>query len=153
MDHVPGTEVSASLIALPAHEGAAEWGRRVAAKVRAETGSDLTPADIHRAALSEVRRVEDELHHVAGAAGFTGSDVQLVLAIRKVQTAAHWTADGIRDRFQKVMGQVEQRLPRLFATIPRTPYEVLADPEFSEQPGRRSEGVPWQEVDPVKSVC
>jgi uncharacterized protein (DUF885 family) len=102
------------------------------------------------AALAEVQRTELELERIARTSGFSGTTNELVVATKKDPECAPLDADQIRDRFQKIMRQVEEELPRLFATIPRTPYEVIPDPDkspsnpASARRGSRAAGRPGQ---------
>lgn len=124
--------------------------RWYAAMLWSQSGIDHGPADIERAALADLRRTQNELEAIARAAGFTGSYNQFVIARRAEPQCAALDAEGIRTRFREVMRQVEAGLPKLFATIPTIPYEVVpggpngstALGSGSPTPGSLAEGRP-----------
>jgi uncharacterized protein (DUF885 family) len=96
-----------------------------AAMLWSQSGIDGGPAEIERAALADVRRTQNELEAIARGAGFTGTYNQFVIARRAQPQCAALDAEGIRTRFRELMQQVEAGLPKLFATIPTIPYEVV----------------------------
>lgn len=144
--YLPAARAFPTMSALP--DGAAWY----AAQVRAQTGVDLSPMEIHREALAEVRRRQTDLAAMARSIGFSGSYNEFVLSLPDTPQCAPRVldADGIRARFQTLLRQVEGGLPKSFATIPRTPIEVEPgrfgsphlDPGSGPQPGSLAQGRP-----------
>ena len=146
--------------AFPAMSALPDGAAWYAALVRAWTGVDLSPQEIHREALAEVRHRQIELEAMARSAGFNGSHDDFVRSLPDTPQCAPRVldADTIRAHFQTRMRQVEQGLPKLFATIPKTPVEAEPSPTGStalssgsaqagslaaRRPGRVRVTTPW----------
>lgn len=137
--------------AFPAMSALPDGPAWYAARVRALTGLDLSPQEIHREAQAEVQRRQIELAERAKSLGFSGNYNDFVRSLADTpQCAPHvLDADGVRAHFQSLLQQVQQGLPKLFATIPKTPVEAEPGPtgsthlsHGSPQPGSLSEGRP-----------
>ena len=89
--------------------------------MRAWTGVDLSPEEIHREALVEVQRRQIELAEMAKNLGFSGNYNDFVRSLADTPQCAPRVldADGVRVRFQSLLQQAQQGLPKLFATIRR----------------------------------
>jgi len=120
--YLPASQAFPRMSALP--RGTAWY----AAQIWTQTGVEISPQEIHRTALAEVRRTQGELEVLALKAGFSGTYNQFILGTRRDPICAPLDADGIRIQFQTLMQQVEVGLPKLFGTIPITPYEVVPAP-------------------------
>jgi uncharacterized protein (DUF885 family) len=119
--YLPASRSFVPMTALP--NGVAWYG----AQIRAQTGIDVSPEEIHRTALAEVHRIQGELETLARSTGFNGTYNEFILAMRDDLRCAPLDAEAIRTRFQALMRQVEKGLPRVFGLIPKTPYEIVPD--------------------------
>jgi len=127
--YIPATRPFQSMIDLP--HGAAWY----AARLWERTGLDSSPEEIHRAGLTELRRAQQEIEAIARSTGFTGNYNEFVVASRNDPRCAPMDETAIRTQFQTLMHQVEGLLPKLFGTIPKTPYEVVPIASAAGNPG------------------
>ena len=104
-----------------------------AAHVRLLTGLAKSPEDIHQDGLREVSRLQSELAALARNAGFDGSFEAFLTRLRSDARCAPLDSNAITTAAAKVMAVVDEHLPRLFITIPKTPYDVTPAPKL--QPG------------------
>ena len=121
--YLPAARASASLAALPNGQA------RYALSLRRNTGLEISPAAVHDAAIAEVQRLHGELGTLARESGFVGSGADFIAAIRKDPKCGPLDATAAKEKFDGLMQHVVQALPRLFTTIPKTPYEMQSAPD------------------------
>jgi uncharacterized protein (DUF885 family) len=121
--YLPATRASASLSTLP--NGRAHYAHFI----RRFTGLEIDPAAVHHAAIAETRRLHVQLGKLAHESGF-GSGADFIAAARKDPKCGILDATAAKEKFYRLMQGVERALPRLFTTIPKTPYELEAAPDL-----------------------
>ena len=133
---VPGCRTTTAARELP--DGAAYYRWRLAV----ESTTELTPDQIHAIGLEEVARIEKDMLAVVRRAGFTkegldGSALDgqplvraFVERLRDDPAQYHASAAALLAAYRDVAKRVDPELPRLFGTLPRTPYGVREMPEF-----------------------
>jgi uncharacterized protein (DUF885 family) len=92
--------------------------------VRAHTGTDLSPEEIHQLGLREVERIDGEMAAVRKALGFTGTKAEFHQHLRSDARFFASTPEEIGTRLMAEVRRIEPHLGRLFATNPRAPYGV-----------------------------
>lgn len=154
--YLPAGRQSPAMAALP------KGGEWYAALVRRATGLSTRPEDIHETALAEVRRLREGILEIARTGGFDGPVEQFMAKVRSDPSCGSLDAAGVATEFQTMMRTVERGLPRLFGTIPKTPYEVRPVPSLppgaaggQARPGSLAEGRPGLVLiqTPVASRC
>jgi uncharacterized protein (DUF885 family) len=102
-------------------------GAYYAFRVRQETTTDLTPAQIHAIGLAEIARINAEMDRVAKEAGFADR----AAFIRELRTNPVYyakTPDGLMAAAALMAKTIDGKLPGLFGTLPRLPYGIRAIP-------------------------
>jgi uncharacterized protein (DUF885 family) len=100
-------------------------------RVRTQTTTDLTPAQIHKIGLSEVARIRSEMESVVKRAGFAGSRAEYVAKLRSDPQYYAKTPDELMQRTAALMKFVDGEMPKYFGRLPRLPYTVKAIPDAS----------------------
>ncbi|MDL2357364.1 MAG: DUF885 family protein, partial [Pseudomonadota bacterium] len=125
-DYLPAARASAGLGGLP--DGAA-WYR---AAIRDQTTTDLSPDEIHRIGLAEMTRIQAEYAKLGPKLGYGGVPVGLPAWLNQ-QEATHpfKTAAQVLQAYRDLNARIMPLLPQLFATMPKAPLEIRAEPELS----------------------
>lgn len=101
--------------------------RYYAFKVRQETTTDLTPAQIHKIGLDEVARIRREMEALATKAGYSSREA----FIAKLRTDPKYFAKTPGELMTAAALQaktIDGKMPTLFKTLPRLPYGVREIP-------------------------
>ena len=92
------------------------------------TTTDMTAQEIHQLGLTEVDRIRAEMEAIIMESGFKGSFSEFLLFLR---TDPQFYTDDPEDLLEKtarVAKRMDGQLPRLFATLPRLPYDIQEIP-------------------------
>ena len=105
--------------------------------LREETTTDLTPQQVHDIGLSEVARIDAEMDAILKRLGRTeGSVGERMMALGEDPSQLFEDSDAgrqaILDEYKKIIGEMQSRLPDVFATLPAQPVEVERVPVFAE---------------------
>lgn len=120
--YLPATRDSVGLSALA--NGSA-WYEHLA---RSFTTTHMTPDDIHRLGLEEVRRIHDEMEKVIVDVGFEGSFQDFLVFLR---TDPQFYFDDPQDLYNAYLAtckRIDPELVKLFGLLPRMPYGVRPIP-------------------------
>jgi uncharacterized protein (DUF885 family) len=100
--------------------------------LRHTTTTDLTAEQIHQIGLNEVKRDEAEMLTIAQKLGF--QDLKSFRASFKTNPKLKATsAASLLDVYRGYLGPMQAKLPQLFGTLPKAPFEVAAVPEYLEK--------------------
>jgi uncharacterized protein (DUF885 family) len=100
--------------------------------LRHTTTTDLTAEQIHQIGLNEVKRDEAEMLTIAQKLGF--QDLKSFRASLKTNPKLKATsAASLLDVYRGYLGPMQAKLPQLFGTLPKAPFEVAAVPEYLEK--------------------
>ena len=116
------TEISAE--SLPDGKAAYEF------RVRWQTTTDLTPAQIHEIGLAEVKRIRAEMDQVIAASGFKGSFAEFTAFLRTDPRFYYTHAEDLENGYRIIVKKIDPQLPRLFGKLPRLTYGVTPIPDF-----------------------
>jgi len=101
--------------------GGKAWYRRL---TKYHTTTDLTPDEIHRIGLEEMKRIHGEMAKVAREMGFQG-DLKAFIEKMRTDPAQHNTsASDMMRRHREILGRSDARLPTLFGHLPKTRYDL-----------------------------
>ncbi len=92
--------------------------------VRAHTGTDLTPSQIHEMGLAEVARLRGELERARQACGFTGTFQAFMHLLRTDPPFFPTSPEEVGQRLMSVVEQVRPRIGQFFLRVPKAPYGV-----------------------------
>lgn len=117
-EYLPAARKELSASRLPA--GPAYYALRV----RRQTTTAMTAAEIHELGLREVQRIRAEMDRAIIAAGFKGSFAEF---LNFINTDPQFFFTKPEDRlraYRDIAKRADAELPRLFAELPRTPYGI-----------------------------
>jgi prolyl oligopeptidase len=121
--YLPATRESVGLSSLP--NGSA-WYEFLA---RRFTTTAMTPDEIHRTGLEEVKRIREEMQQIIDELGFDGSFQEFLAFLR---TDPQFYYDNPEDLYQAYLAtskRIDPELVKLFGTLPRMPYGVKPIPD------------------------
>ena len=103
--------------------------------VRRYTSLALTPEQVHATGLDEVRRIRAEMEAVIRETGIHVKDgvVDFQAFLKFLRTDPRFyatTSDALVKRVALILKRMDGELPRLFKTLPRTPYGIRETPVF-----------------------
>ncbi len=112
--------------------GALPGGREAyACAVRLQTTTDLPPEEIHAIGLREVSRIRAEMEQVRAQVGFRGTLMEFLNHIATDrQFAPYRTEDEVLDGYRAIELRVMAAVPRFFAHLPRTRFQIRATERF-----------------------
>ena len=121
--YLPATRASVGLSSLP--NGAAWYEYRA----RSYTTTRLSPDEIHRIGLDEVKRIRDEMMRIIEEVEFDGTFAEFLEHLR---TDPQFYFDNPDDLYQEYLAtskRIDPELVRLFGKLPRMPYGVKPIPD------------------------
>lgn len=92
------------------------------------TTLNMTPAEVHQIGLQEVARIRAEMATVIAQTGFKGSFAEFIQFLRSDKQFYVTTPDQLLKEAAFLSKKIDAQLPKLFKTLPRTPYGVEAVP-------------------------
>jgi len=121
--YLPGCRDSIGLSALP--NGNA-WYEHVA---RHFTTTAMTPDEIHRLGLNEVRRIRDEMQAIIDDLGFAGSFDDFLVHLRTNPDFYYDDPESLFTAYLATAKRIDPELVKLFGTLPRMPFGVKPIPD------------------------
>jgi uncharacterized protein (DUF885 family) len=100
-------------------------------RVRTQTTTDLTPAQIHKIGLDEVARIRSEMEVVVKRAGFAGTRAEFVAKLRSDPQYYAKTPEELMQRTGALMKYIDGEMPKYFGRLPRLSYTVKPIPAAS----------------------
>ncbi len=92
------------------------------------TTTELTAKEIHELGLAEVARIQAEMHAAIDSAGFTGSFSEFLAFLRTDPQFYTDSGEDLLEKASRIAKRMDGQLPRLFATLPRRPYDIREIP-------------------------
>ena len=121
--YLPAARESVGLASLP---GGAEWYEFL---TRRYTTSRMTPDEIHRLGLEEVKRIRGEMDRVIETVGFDGGFEAFLQFLRNDPQFYYSDPDALYEAYLATSKRIDPELVRLFGKLPRMPYGVKPIPE------------------------
>lgn len=121
-DYIPGARTSIAASVLP--DGAAFYQNRL----EHYTTLDLTPLQVHDTGLTEVKRIRAEMQAIIDQLEFSGSFADFIRFLRTDPQFYPQSEQELMRYAAWLSKQADAELPRLFKTLPRTPYGVVPVP-------------------------
>ncbi len=126
-DYLPATRTSIAASALP--NGAAWY----AYLVRLHTTTSLTPDEIHKIGLDEVKRIRAEMEQVKTRLAFTGDLPAFFEYLRTDPQFRYETPEQLVEAYRSLKEQVTAVIPKQFDVIPKSDFEVRVIEPYREQ--------------------
>ena len=101
--------------------------------VRSHTTTDLTPDQVHEIGQQEVARIRARMETEMRAAGWTGDFAGFLTFLRTDPQFYAKTREELLEKASEIAKRADDRLPSLFATLPRLPYGVRPVPVEMEE--------------------
>jgi prolyl oligopeptidase len=121
--YLPAARDSIGLSALP--NGNA-WYEYLA---RSFTTTRMTPDDIHRLGLEEVKRIRDEMETVIAELEFEGSFQDFLVFLRTDPQFYYDNPEDLYEAYLATSKRIDPELVNLFGVLPRMPYGVKPIPD------------------------
>ena len=118
--YVPRARESIAVTDLPDGEA---W---YAYLLRYFTTTDLTPGEIHRLGLSEVRRIRSEMEALIAGTGFAGGFAEFCEFLRTDPRFFYERPEDLVAGHRDIAKRIDPELTKLFGRLPRLPYGVMA---------------------------
>ena len=99
-------------------------------RIRMFTSLGLTAEEIHRTGLAEVARIRAEMDEVMEQVGFDGSFAEFIEHLRTDPRFYATSPEDLLRRTSLVLKRMDGQLPKLFKTLPRTPYGIRPVPDY-----------------------
>jgi prolyl oligopeptidase len=96
---------------------------------RSYTTTRMTPDEIHRLGLNEVKRIRDEMQQVIKEVGFEGSFQEFLDFLRSDPQFYYDNPDDLYEAYLATCKRIDPELVRLFGKLPRMPYGVKPIPD------------------------
>lgn len=126
VSYVPAGREQPAISALP--DGAAYYRFLV----RRTTTTDLTPSQIHQIGVEQVQKDEAEMLAIAKKLGF--QDLKSFRASLKSNPKLHPTSrQALLDAYSGYLKAMQAKLPQLFGTLPKAPFQIEAVPDYLEK--------------------
>jgi uncharacterized protein (DUF885 family) len=100
--------------------------------VRLRTTTQLSPSEIHEIGLREVQRIREAMEVVMADSGFEGDFTAFAKFLRTDPRFFYDRAEDLLAGYRDITKRADAKLPRLFKTLPRLPYEVIAVPDYAD---------------------
>ena len=98
--------------------------------IKQTTTTNLTADQIHQIGLDEVKKDEAEMLAIAQKLGF--QDLKSFRESLKSNPKLHpASADALLDTYRGYLKPMQAKLPELFGTLPKAPFEVVAVPDYA----------------------
>ena len=123
-EYLPASRKSLGASTLPA--GPAFYALRV----REQTTTNLTPAQIHEIGKAEVARIRGEMERVIASTAFKGSFAEFIEFLRTDPRFFFKTPQARLAAYRDIGKRADAELPGLFAELPRMPYGIRAMEAF-----------------------
>lgn len=123
-EYLPKARQTIALSDLP--EGDAWY----AFNVRVMTTTDLSPEEIHRIGLKEVKRIRAEMHKVIEQTGFKGSFEAFLNHLQTEPEFYFTTAEELLREYRALCKRIDPVLVNFFGRLPRLPYGVEPVPDY-----------------------
>lgn len=106
-----------------------EWYRF---EIRHHTTTRLSPKQIHRLGLSEVRRIRKEMDRTVLQAGYKDLS-SFKQFLQNDPRFFYQDPEQLLIGYRDIAKRIDPELPKLFGKLPRLPYGVLAVPTYAEK--------------------
>ncbi len=122
-DYLPAARESVGLSALP--NGSA-WYEHL---TRSFTTTHMTPDEIHRLGLTEVRRIRNEMQKIIAEVEFEGSFDDFLVFLRTDPQFYYDNPEDLYEAYLATSKRIDPELVKLFGLLPRMPYGVKPIPD------------------------
>jgi uncharacterized protein (DUF885 family) len=98
--------------------------------MREQTTLDLDARQVHELGLAEMKRIRGEIQGVMHDMGFSGTFAEFVQRMNHDPKYFYPDAQELLAGYRDIAKRVDPQLPKLFLTLPRTPYGIRPIPDY-----------------------
>ncbi|MDX1405466.1 MAG: DUF885 domain-containing protein [Woeseiaceae bacterium] len=121
--YLPASRDTIGASALPNGEAFYEY------RARLFTTTRMTPDEIHRVGLDEVKRIRDEMQLIIDELEFDGSFADFLHFLRSDSRFYYETPEALFEGYLAVSKRIDPELVKLFGKLPRMPYGLRPIPD------------------------
>jgi prolyl oligopeptidase len=121
--YLPASRESIGASSLPDGEAFYEY------RVRSFTTTQMTPDEVHRLGLTEVKRIRGEMQLIIDELEFDGSFTDFLNFLRTDSRFYYDTPEALFDGYLAVAKRIDPELVKLFGKLPRMPYGLRPIPD------------------------
>jgi prolyl oligopeptidase len=121
--YLPAARDSVGLSAL---DNGSAWYEHL---TRSFTTTRMSPDDIHRLGLEEVKRIRGEMQEIIEQVGFDGSFAEFLTFLRTDPQFYYDTPEALYEAYLATSKRIDPELVNLFGKLPRMPYGVKPIPD------------------------
>jgi uncharacterized protein (DUF885 family) len=121
--YLPASRDSIGASSLPDGEAFYEY------RVRSFTTTQMTPDEVHRLGLTEVKRIRDEMQLIIDELEFEGSFTDFLNFLRTDSQFYYDTPEELFEGYLAVAKRIDPELVKLFGKLPRMPYGLRPIPD------------------------
>ncbi|MDH4048399.1 MAG: DUF885 domain-containing protein [Gammaproteobacteria bacterium] len=121
--YLPASRASIGASELPDGKAFYEYRTRV------YTTTPMTPDEIHRLGLSEVKRIRGEMQLIIDDLEFAGSFTDFLEFLRNDPQFYYETPEELFDAYLAICKRIDPELVKLFGVLPRMPYGLRPIPD------------------------
>ncbi len=121
--YLPASRDSIGASSLPNGEAFYEY------RTRSYTTTQMTPDEIHRVGLNEVKRIRDEMQLIIDELAFEGSFADFLHFLRTDPQFYYETPEELFEGYLAVSKRIDPELVKLFGKLPRMPYGLRPIPD------------------------
>lgn len=103
------------------------------ALIQQHTTTTMSPDEIHNLGLSEVARITAGMEAIKKQVGFKGNLKEFFDFLRKDPKFKFKTKQEMLDHYNAINAKVDQSIPKLFSTTPKSPFRIDPVPEYQEK--------------------
>ena len=101
--------------------------------VKQRTTTDLSPEEIHKIGLSEVKRIRTQMEEVIKSTDFEGSFDEFLNYLRSDPEFYHTSKEELLSEYRDIAKRADPEMMKMFGKLPRTPYGIKAVPSYAEK--------------------
>jgi uncharacterized protein (DUF885 family) len=105
--------------------------------IESSVTTPMEPEAVHALGLSEVARIQAEIHEVMRTVGFDGTMLEFFDHIRTDPKFKPASRQALIDAYTAIGERVAPQLPRFFGHVPKTALRIMPTPELTEKGAAR----------------
>jgi uncharacterized protein (DUF885 family) len=102
-------------------------------QIEANTTLPMSAQQVHQLGLNEVARITREMEEIKQKVGFQGDLHAFFQHMTTDPKFAPPSKQWLEQGYRKIEARIEQRIPEQFSLVPKTPFEIRAEPAYKEK--------------------
>jgi uncharacterized protein (DUF885 family) len=102
-------------------------------QILSNTTLPMSAQQVHQLGLNEVERITREMEEIKQKVGFQGDLHAFFQHMTTDPKFAPPSRQWLEQGYRKIEARIEQRIPGQFSLVPKTPFEIRAEPAYKEK--------------------